>query len=103
MLFMKWDTLSVDGEMGCENGFPCSICGGIVYDFIYFTADFDCPETRRLLDWWNAHAGVYSEIRLILPLVTIAIRGSMTCWLKNAEVILHSQVMRILVLYHQRG
>jgi hypothetical protein len=55
---MKWNTLSVDGEMGCEDGFPCSICGGPEYDLIYFPSNWDCPEARRLLDWWNAHAGV---------------------------------------------
>ena len=44
----KWAHLSVDGEMGHEDGLVCTGCSSVVYDLIYFPKDWDSTEAEAL-------------------------------------------------------
>lgn len=45
---MKWAYLSVDGEMGVDEGLVCAGCSDIIHDLAYFPTDWDNPEGEAL-------------------------------------------------------
>jgi hypothetical protein len=45
---MKWNHLSVDGEMGVEEGIPCSGCETLVYDLIFSPASIDSQYAEQI-------------------------------------------------------
>jgi hypothetical protein len=51
---MKWKYLNVTAEMGIDEGLPCSLCGRLVKDEIYFLTDYEnAPEeVQELLKRW---------------------------------------------------
>lgn len=51
---MKWRTLSVEAEMGIKEGMPCSVCGKVVHDLMFFPADTYEGEAKRLVDAWRS-------------------------------------------------
>ncbi len=45
---MNWQHLSVDGDMGIENGVVCAHCSSVIYDLVYFLEDWDSDEAKAL-------------------------------------------------------
>lgn len=44
---MRWIYFTVDAEMGIEEGLPCSVCGRVETDILYFPEGMD----DRQADW----------------------------------------------------
>jgi len=45
---MKWNHLSVDGEMGAETGVQCAGCDTTVHDLIFSPKDWGTSEAQQL-------------------------------------------------------
>jgi hypothetical protein len=47
---MKWKHLSVDGDMGIEDGFPCAVWGKKETDLIFFPKNIYKGEGARIIE-----------------------------------------------------
>ncbi len=52
---MRWETLTVEAEMGIQEGLPCSVCGRFETDLVYFPVNINERQAKWIETIWGCH------------------------------------------------